>query len=61
MGYGLRLTDLSTSTTQGVTMPRADCQTRAAASPPLSVNMPKKARRQFFAWTRAEPMRSSQA
>jgi hypothetical protein len=45
-------------------VPRADCQTRPAASSPLSISVfsvPKKARRQFFAWTRAEPMRSSQA
>jgi hypothetical protein len=52
---------LSTSTTQGVTVPRTDCQTSPAASPPESASMPKKASRQFFAWTRAEPIRSSQA
>ncbi len=59
--YGLRLTELVDLNHPGRHRAAADCQTRPAASPPLSVSMPKKARRQFFAWTRAEPMRSSQA
>jgi hypothetical protein len=46
---------LSTCTIQGVTVPRADCETRPAANPPHSVSMAKKASRQFLACTRADP------
>ena len=51
---------LSTCTTHGTTEPLSDCQTKAAESPADKANDPKANRRQFFACTRAEPMRSSQ-
>ena len=40
-------------------MPWVDRQTRAAASPPDSNRHPNAISRQFPAWTRAEPIRSS--
>ena len=57
---GARGASLSTSTTQGVIVPRAACQTSPAASPPEIRSDPKKAKRQLRAWTRADPIRSSQ-
>ena len=57
---GLRLAEAVDLTTQGTMVPRADCQTSAAAKPADSISEPKAISRQFLAWTRAEPMRSSQ-
>ena len=48
------------TTTQGVMVPRVDCQTRTPASPPDSKRDPNAISRQFFAWIRADPIRSSQ-
>ena len=47
--FVIQSNDGYTSTTQGVTVPRADCQTRPPASPPLIRSAPKKAKRQFLA------------
>jgi hypothetical protein len=57
---GLRLAEPSTCTTQGTIVPRADCQTSAAAKPADRISEPKAMSRQFLACTRAAPMRSSQ-
>ncbi len=40
---------------------RADCQITAPARPAITASSPSAISRQFFACTRAEPMRSSQA
>ena len=46
---------------QGTMVPRADCQTNAAARPAMRKSSPSAMRRQLRAWTRDEPMRSSQS
>jgi hypothetical protein len=57
----LRLTEPSTCTTQGTIGGRAPIARRApAAKPAERISEPKAMSRQFFACTRAEPMRSSQ-